>query len=89
MKAVVHVEKSAVYSEYNGLTFPVKDLLSSIIGLKMPSKYGIDREDTVDFTFDEVTIVDIKEEIAVASKRGDAQTLSNLERYCKHRRIRI
>ena len=52
MKAIINVQKGSAYAKYNGLTFEVRELMSSTIALDMNGQ-------TTDFNFDEVLIVDL------------------------------
>ena len=64
MKAIVtNVKKGSGYSEYNGLTFEIKDYMKNLVGLKIPSKLDIEMMDTVDFSWNEIFITDIQKEI--------------------------
>ena len=64
MKAIITgVKKSSGFHYLNGLTFEVKQLLNSGVALKIPSKIIEGRYDTCDFSFSEITIVDISLEI--------------------------
>lgn len=86
IKAVVTgVKKGSGYSEYNGLTFKVKEILKGIVALKMPSKLNIDRMDTVDFSFDEITIVDLREKIIEA----DRKLKDALKMYADYKNIKV
>lgn len=88
MKAIVtNVKKSSGYSQYNGLTFEVKEVLNNIIALKIPSKLDIDRLDTVDFSFNEVFIIDVELEIIKSSINSELVKYDNLLNYCKVKEI--
>lgn len=53
-------------SYLNGHTFEVKEILSTLVALQIPSRICEGRFDTCDFSFDEVIIVDIDSEIQKA-----------------------
>lgn len=59
MKAIVNVNKNSAYKQLNGLTFDVKELLSKVVALDV---LGL----TIDFSYNEIFIVDLKEEFKVA-----------------------
>ena len=63
MRAIVNVKKGSGYSKFNGLTFEVKEYFSNIVCLKIPSQLDIDRFDSVDFSWNEVFIVDVQSSI--------------------------
>lgn len=63
MRAIVNVKKGSGYSKFNGLTFEVKEYFSNIVCLKIPSQLDIDRFDSVDFSLNEVFIVDVQSSI--------------------------
>lgn len=64
MKAIIaNVKKSSGYSNYNGLTFEINDYMRGLVGLKIPSKLDIEKLDTIDFSWDEIFIVDVQLEI--------------------------
>jgi hypothetical protein len=56
MKAIINVPKGSSYANRNGLTFDVFEILSKVVVLDIE---GI----TTDFSFKEVLIVDIQEEV--------------------------
>ena len=64
MKAILNVSKFNQYSKYNGLTFDVVELLRSMVALNIEGR-------TTDFTFKEVIIVDIKNELSKAFNGGE------------------
>jgi len=59
MNAIVNVKKASSYSKYNGLTFPVIDVLDRIICM------DIDNQSVI-FSHKEVIIVDIQNELQKA-----------------------
>ena len=54
MKAIVKVKKASAYSKFNGLTFPVAEILSTLICLEIEGRM-------VDFSYTEVILVDFQE----------------------------
>ena len=93
MKAIItNVKKSSGYSDYNGLTFDVVEILSNIICINIPSKICDGRFDRVDFSYSEVTIVDIQHELQSAYDNwnwgSDTKTFINLKKYCDERGIK-
>lgn len=63
MRAIVNVKKGSGYSKFNGLTFEVKEYFSNIVCLKIPLQYNPEDFISVDFTLNEVFIVDIQTSI--------------------------
>jgi hypothetical protein len=57
MRAIVNVKKGSEYARFNNLTYEVKEVLSTLVALKIPSKGN---ERIVDFAFNEIVIVDRK-----------------------------
>jgi hypothetical protein len=91
MKAIVKVKKSSGYSQYNGRTFQVKEMLSAIIALEMPSQLDIERMDAIDFSYSEVIIVDIDNEIQREYEKDcwghRENNYQKLLRYCELNKI--
>jgi hypothetical protein len=91
MKAIVKVKKASGYSQYNGRTFEVKEILSSIIALSIPSQLDIERMNTIDFSYSEVIIVDIDDEIQREYEKdcwgGGENNYQRLLRYCEVNKI--
>jgi hypothetical protein len=90
MRAIVtNVKKLSNYHQYNGLTFNVKEVLGKIIALQIPSLEAKNGFATVDFSFKEVTIIDIENELQNAYddfKWGsDSRRYDNLKLYCQTR----
>jgi len=86
MKAIITgVKKSSGFHYLNGLTFEVKELLNSGVALKIPSKIIEGRYDTCDFSFSEITIVDIFLEIQ--NEYEDYSRYKKLLAYCKAKGI--
>lgn len=56
MKAIINVNKNSSYAMYNGFTFDIKEVFSNTLDLNV---YGT----TTNFSFTEILIVDINEEI--------------------------
>lgn len=86
MKAIIKTKKSSGMSYLNGRTFEVKQILSNLIALSIPSQICEGRFDTCDFAFDEVIIVDIDAEIQKAfddyNWSGIYPSYFNLVNYC-------
>jgi hypothetical protein len=89
MKAIVNVNKKSIQAKNNGLTFPVKEVLSTLIALDIN---GV----TTDFSHKEVFIVDIKEEHAKAFQQAHQSSeflfkriLSNLEEFIHINKIKL
>jgi len=77
MKAIVKVLRSSAYYDYNGRTFEVKELLSTLVGLDILGT-------TVDFLHTEVMIVDIDSEFQCEYDKfnwGSKNCYRNLESY--------
>jgi len=88
MKAIVNVNKGSSQARNNGLTFRVKEVLSTIIALEIPSnEMGLDL--TTDFSFREVFIVDFENELKIAYKDltsgFDLRTFDNLCVYAENK----
>lgn len=70
MKAIINIQnKNNQYSKYNNLTFEVKDLMNGKVGL-----VGVNPEfpnNQVDFSFEEIIIVDIEKEMQAARENAD------------------
>lgn len=75
-------------SYLNGRTFEVKEILSNLVALSIPSRICEGRFDTCDFGFEEVIIVDIDAEVQKAfdaynwSGSKVYPSYSNLVNYC-------
>ena len=86
MRAIVNVSKGSYYVKYNGLTFDVDELQSSRITLSIK---GID----VDFSFNEVIIVDLQKELQTAFDNfnwgSDVKTYRRLIDYCNINMIEV
>jgi len=64
MKAIININrKSSGFSYLNGHTFEVKEILSNLVAVQIPSQICEGKFDTCDFAFNEVIIVDIDEEV--------------------------
>ena len=92
MKAIVtNVRKESNYSKFNGLTFEVVGVLSSLIALSIPDECGKLR--TVDFSFNEVFIVDFEKELQkqfdIANWYGGQERVkyANMESYKSKKEI--
>ena len=59
MKAIVNVNANSAYANFNGYTFEVKEVLSKIVALNINGN-------TVDFSHNEVLIVDFTKELQAA-----------------------
>ena len=87
MKAIITgVKKSSGFAYLNGHTFEVKEILSNIVALSIPSKIIDGKFDTCDFSHEEVTIVDIDNEVQQAYNDfcwgNDNSTYIRLKNYC-------
>jgi hypothetical protein len=78
MKAIIKTKKSSGMSYLNGHTFEVKEILSNLVALSIPSRICEGRFDTCDFAFNEVIIVDIDTEM---QKSLDAYNSSSIKLY--------
>lgn len=92
MKAIITgVKKSSGFAYLNGHTFEVKEILSNIVALYIPSQLVKGKFDTCDFTFAEVTIVDIDEEVQKAFDAynwgSDKRTYLRMKMYCGDKKI--
>jgi 3-deoxy-D-arabino-heptulosonate 7-phosphate (DAHP) synthase class II len=91
MKAIItNIKKRSAYAKYNGLTFEVKEVLSTLIALQIPDENG--KLNTVDFTFKEVMIVDFEQELqrAYCNANWDNKYLrhfNNLKNYQEIKKI--
>lgn len=79
MTVIINVNKSSTYSKYNGLTFPIGDLLHSGAGVVL------DGRNQTDFAFSELIIVDLQKEL----KTKDILILDKLEKYIEIKNIKI
>ena len=79
-------------SYLNGHTFEVKQILSNLVALSIPSQICEGRFDTCDFSFDEVIIVDIDNEVQQAfddyNWGNDNRTYFGLKFYCADKGIK-
>lgn len=88
MKAIINVSNGSTYALYNGLTFEVKEVLSRFVAVDIN---GV----TTDFSFSEVMIVDIYQEVhnlqRIEESRFSTQEysdrLKNLKLYIASREI--
>lgn len=84
MKAIIKVPKSSAYSFLNGHTFEVQEVFSTFVSLKIPSQIG---EITgIDFSYNEIIIVDIDNEIQKSYDDfnfGYNSIYIHLKYYCK------
>lgn len=92
MRAIITgVKKSSGFAYLNGHTFEVKEVLSNIVALYIPSQTIAGKYDTCDFSFAEVTIVDIDEEVQKAFDAynwgSDKKTYWPLTWYCRDKKI--
>lgn len=72
-------------SYLNGHTFEVKEILSNLVSLNIPSKIYEGRFVTCDFAFNEVIIVDIDAEVQKAFDAynwNGSKLYANLMNYC-------
>lgn len=94
MKAIINTKKSSGMSHLNGHTFEVKEILSNLVALRIPSQICEGKFDTCDFAFDEVIIVDIDAEVQKAydacnwSDRICSKSYANLINYCTKNHIK-
>jgi len=92
MKAIINIKrKSSGYSYLNGHTFEVKQVLSNLIALQIPSQICEGKFDTCDFSFDEVIIVNIDEEVQSEYNQycwDGKGCYNNLRYYCIANRIK-
>ena len=93
MKAIITgVKKSSGFANLNGHTFEVKEILHELIAMSIPSKMIDGKFDTCDFSFAEVTIVDIDNEVQQAYDDyiwgSDNKTYYRLKNYCACKSIR-
>lgn len=91
MKAIINTKKSSGLSHLNGKTFEVKEILSNIVALSIPSQICEGRFDTCDFAFDEVIIVDIDAEVQKAYNDycwSESKQYIKLKNYCIKNRIK-
>ena len=93
MKAILNT-KSKIYNHLNGLTFEVGEVLNGNLGL-----IGVNKKfpkNQVDFSFDELFIVDIETELQKANEANDwyggferGYRLQALKYYCKMKGLRL
>lgn len=74
MIAIVNVHPESAYSKHNGRSFYVTEIFNSAVCL-------IVNNVQVDFSFKEITIPHVDQEIATAKGLGDKYTLKRLEYY--------
>ena len=97
MRAIVNVKKGSGYSRFNGLTFEVKEFFLNIVCLKIPLQYNPEDFISVDFTLNEVFIVDIQPSIKALKNQiefmngldEEKDELNFLENYCKVKKIQL
>jgi len=86
MKAIINIKrKSSGFSYLNGHTFEVKEVLSNLVAVQIPSRICEGRFDTCDFGFDEVIIVDIDSEMQKSLdvyNWSGSKLYDNLLNYC-------
>ncbi|MDY3538168.1 hypothetical protein PG275_09165 [Riemerella anatipestifer] len=92
MKAIIKVNTESFYSKYNFLTFEVFEIGGSWVSFK--GLHPSFPQNEVDFTFDEIFIVDIENELKKAmfnSKNGNEATrkFTALKKYCEFKNIKI
>lgn len=92
MRAIVtNVNPKSSFANCNGLTFEVKEVLTTLVALNVPDECGKIR--AVDFTHKEVFIVDIQEELQQAyddkNWGSDYNTYASLEKYCETKGIKL
>lgn len=92
MKAIITgVKKSSGFAYLNGHTFEVKEILHELVAMSIPSKLIDGKFDTCDFSFAEVTIVDIDNEVQQAfddyNWGNDNKTYFRLKMYCSDKKI--
>lgn len=84
MKAIINTKKSSGMSYLNGQTFEVIRIYDKFVEVKVPSKVIEGRLDSVDFSFNEIFIVDIKNELKWVS---DGKTYQRLMNYVTERKM--
>lgn len=88
MKVIININKKNQYSKYNGLTFEVKYFGCTYVGVK-----GLDKqypENQCDFSFNEVILVNLQEELRLAKESTEYNALSKhqtLIGYCIKNKI--
>lgn len=84
MKAIINVNKNSAYASLNGRTFEVVELLNSVAALNTPMACA-------DFSYSEIVIVDIDEEMqrAYDAWNWNASKLDyiHLKTYCTLNKI--
>lgn len=86
MKAIINIKNvNSQYHKYNGLTFTIRDLMHSMVGLTL-NKNSFNQ---TDFGFSEVIIVDFQEEVKRCVKFDFYHKLEKLITYAKVNRIDI
>ena len=86
MQATINVHPDNQYAIFNGQVFSVKEIMSRLIAMDIN---GV----TVDFTHDEVTIVDFDKEMEIATKSANTAafylaTYNNLKSYQQKKNIK-
>lgn len=88
MKAIINIKnKHSQYHKFNGLTFEVVDLLSTSVGL-----IGLTPNNPfnqTDFSFDEIIIVDIKNEIIKGFVEHNDEVVNKLRAYLRLNNIKL
>jgi hypothetical protein len=84
MKAIINTKKSSGLSYLNGQTFEVIRINEASVTLATPNQVIEGRFDSVDFSFNEIFIVDIKNELKWVS---DGKTFQNLMNYVTERKM--
>lgn len=83
MKVILNVNSKNQYSKFNGLTFEVKDVMSFGVGV-----LGISKHNQVDFSWSEVMVVNLTEEI-VELYKSDNTKLLHLLKYVEVKGIKL
>ena len=90
MKAILNVNEFSCYARFNGLTFEVTEVLNRQVALLIPN-LELGKCLTTDFSFSEVIIVDIANELQKAYDNynwgSDNGIYNNLKAYCTKRGI--
>lgn len=83
MKVIISIKnKRNQYAKFNGLTFDVAEVMSGSVGVLL--RQG--NYNQTDFSFDEITIVDIMEEL---NKAQDPRYITILLQYVKLKKIEL
>ncbi len=94
MKAIINIKrKSSGFSYLNGHTFEVKEILSNLVAVQIPSQICEGKFNTCDFAFEEVIIVDIDSEMQTAYDNqiwgNDNYTYRNMLTYCLINKLKV